>query len=216
MASPVSTASGATNFGIGEDRPNGLADHNGTLYMVGWRKDKLATLNLTSGIASFVRASTIEFNVGESTPEGLASVNNMLYLATGTLNRLDLLDLTTGGRVSGANGPGGWGISENDARGLTGRDSDDSDDNDTNDKMYMIATGPGALYEVVVNNAGTGNHGRATRIGASPGSDNFGVSEGSPYGLAFIGQTLYMMGRDTDKLYELAYDRDPYGRMSQQ
>ena len=63
----------STRFGVSESRPQGLASHNGVLYMIGNSNDALYTLNTTTGVATRVGSAT-NFGVGERTPTGLTSL----------------------------------------------------------------------------------------------------------------------------------------------
>ncbi len=56
--------------------------------------------------------------------------------------------------------------------------------------------------DVVGTSCGQVAVGEATRIGRAM---QFGVGEGEPFDLAAIGNTLYMVGLDTDVLYALRY-----------
>ena len=50
----VATRVGSSSqFGVSENIPQGLASHNGVLYMVGATNDALYTLNTTTGVATY-------------------------------------------------------------------------------------------------------------------------------------------------------------------
>ena len=69
----------ATKFGQGEGTPRDLAAIGNTLYMVGAGKDRLYTVDTTTGEATVV-GTAATFGVGETTPTGLAAIgNNPLY-----------------------------------------------------------------------------------------------------------------------------------------
>ncbi len=70
----------ATNFGVIESQPSGLAAIGGTLYMVGLTNDVLYTLNTTTGGAIQVGSATAGFGVGEGFPTGLAAIGSTLYM----------------------------------------------------------------------------------------------------------------------------------------
>ena len=69
----------SSQFGVSESIPQGLASHNGVLYMVGSGRDWLYTLNTTTGVATRVGSSS-QFGVSESFPTGLASHGGILYM----------------------------------------------------------------------------------------------------------------------------------------
>ena len=77
----------ATNFGVSEDTPRGLASIGDTLYMVGSDNDYLYTLDTSSGVATRV-GSASNFGVSEDTPEGLASIGDTLYMVGETNDAL--------------------------------------------------------------------------------------------------------------------------------
>ena len=58
--------------------------------------------------------------------------------------------------------------------------------------LYMVGDGTDALHTL------DRTTGIATRVGTA---DRFGVSEGSPSGLAWDGTNLYMVGAANDRLY---------------
>ena len=73
----------ATNFGVGEVNPSGLAALGATLstlYMVGWNNSMLYTLDTTDGSATQVGSLAANFGVGERNPTGLAAIEGTLYM----------------------------------------------------------------------------------------------------------------------------------------
>ena len=61
----------ATQFGVNEFAPSGLAAIGNTLYMVGTTNNALFTLNTTTGVATRVGSAT-RFGVNERLPSDLA------------------------------------------------------------------------------------------------------------------------------------------------
>ena len=53
------------DFGVDEGNPQGLASHNGILYMVGGNTDALHSVDITKGIATQVGTAT-NFGVSET------------------------------------------------------------------------------------------------------------------------------------------------------
>ena len=172
----------ATNFGIGETFPSGLAAIGNTLYMVGETGDVLYILNAVTGFARRVGSTTL-FGVGERAPTALASIGDILYMIGEGNDALYTLNTDTGvaTRVGSANQ---FGVGETFPQGLGA----------IGDTLYMLGARNDALYTLDTDT------GIATRVGSA---NQFGVVEGSPRGLASIGNTLYMVGLDTDALYIL-------------
>ena len=208
------------NFGITNLRhPNGLALHNGTVYMSAGipnqnPSDIITLFRLDTGSDGHLDGtatrigSTVNFGASEWSPQGLASVttsgSSHLYLGGENLDRLLRISHTTAREISGSiRGAHNYNIGEQYVGGLgvlrcTNR----------NDVLYMVGGAKDYLSTVAIDNTSSSTHGRATRVG---NSTQFGVSENSPYGLVFVGTTLYMTGWGTDSLYELAYSRNPKG-----
>ena len=215
------TRVGSVNtFGITNLRhPNGLAVHNGTVYMSAGLPHQnpsdiitLFSLGIGSdghldGTATRIGStSTVNFGTSEWIPRGLASVmtsgSSHLYLTGENIGRLLRISHTTAREISDSiRGVHDYNISEQWAGGLgvlrcTNR----------NDVLYMVGHAKDYLSTVTIDNTNSSTHGRATRVG---NSTQFGVSEDFPWGLVFVGTTLYMTGWGTDSLYELAYSRNP-------
>ena len=177
----------ASQFGISETGPRGMAWHNGKLYMVGHSTDSLHTLDTVTGEAT--RVATRTQITGSGGPDrvlsGVASHNGDLYVTTtttGGLYRVDL-DSSTGTQI----GPDGFGsVDENAIYAIASHGSPA--------KLYMIGagTGSGKFYTVDTTT------GIATRVGSAY---NFGVNESVPLGLASHGGSLYMTGLFTVQLF---------------
>ena len=165
----------ATQFGVNESSPGGLASDGNNLYMVGLNK-RLYTLNTTTGVAS--NRGTANFGVtgNPPNPTALAWHDSKLYLVLGsklyTLNTAGRAALvgTMSGTIHGLASLGGtlYGVSASSTRRV--------------------------LYSIDTSDA------TATRIGSAT---DFGVGEQYPAGLASDGATLYMVGRTNKKLYTL-------------
>ena len=67
---------------VSEFQAEGLENHNDVFYMTGSVTDELLTIDIDTGIASFVNTSSSadDFGAGISIPEDLASHNGTLYL----------------------------------------------------------------------------------------------------------------------------------------
>ena len=85
----------ATNFGVNETSPRGLASHNGKLYMVGSSTNNLYELNTVTGVGTRVGNSD-NFGVSETNAQGLASQNNDLYMYGEGTDSVYTLDVSTG------------------------------------------------------------------------------------------------------------------------
>ena len=163
----------ATQFGINESGPAGLASDGTNLYMVGQTNRKRYTLNATTGVAS---------NPGSllpGTPTALAWHNSKLYVAL--IDKLYTLNANGEATQVGTMGMG---------RAISGLAS-------LGGTLYGVSSASGGhtgLYSIDASNA------TATRIGSAT---YFGVSESSPGGLASDGTNLYMVGRTNKKLYTL-------------
>ncbi|MDE0288764.1 MAG: hypothetical protein OXM88_09330 [bacterium] len=165
----LTTVGSATNFGVGETRPVGLASHEGTLYMVGSALDALFTLDATTGVATRV-GSANRFGVRDLDPAGLASHAGTLYMVGRLVNTgngsLFTLDATTGvaTRVGSA---ASFGSNEGFPRAIASHEG----------TLYMVGSALDALFTL---DATTGV---ATRVGSA---DRLGVltTTQTPLGLA--------------------------------
>ena len=197
----------ADDFGISETVPRGLASIEDTLYMVGQTNQALYTLDITPGSSTLGEATQVGLlnqggGVSEFDPQGLASITvggtTTLYMVGDTHDFLYTLDITPGSSTLGKatrvgsldqNGlaePRGL-ASIGDTLYMVGQDG--ADDSRTRDALYMLDITPGSS-----------TLGKATKVGSA---NAFGVSETAPRGLASIGDTLYMVGTNTDVLYTL-------------
>ena len=169
----------ATQFGVTEATPTGMAFIDSVLYMVG-NNAILYTVNTTTGVATRVGSAT-QFGVEEAAARDLAFANGSLYMIGQTTLALYTVNTTTGvaTRVGSATQ---FGANINNVRGLAA----------INGVLYMSEWTTGALYTV---NTSTGV---ATRVGSAT---QFGVGENRPFGLTSIGDVLYMVGLSTDALY---------------
>ena len=165
----------ATNFGVSESAPAGLASDGTNLYMVGGNK-RLYTLNTTTGVASNPGPGIFGLSGSFSTPTALAWHNSMLYLVIGA----KLYTLNTAGQAA---------LVGNMSKTIHGLAS-------LGGTLYgvSLSSGPRGLYSLDTSSA------TPTFIGSAT---NFGVSEQSPTGLASDGNNLYMVGRTNKKLYTL-------------
>ncbi len=186
----------ASQFGVGEGLPAGLAAINNILYMVGTTNDILYTLNIDTadttpdGMAIRV-GSASQFGASEGNPSGLAAINNILYMLGSTNDALYTLSATTGRatRVS-ATSVSQFGVSEDRPSGLAAIGS----------TLYMVGSDNAVLYTL---NTTTG---RATRVSAA-GVSHFSlpVTASGPGGLASIDNTLYMTDQFLIALFVLRY-----------
>ena len=212
----------STNFGVGETGPNGIAFHNGTLYMVGVLNDALYTLNTTTGMATRVGSATIFGDIFENAPSGLASHSGNLYMVGDTREILSTLDTTTGKGTRVGTTSSGFGVNETQPTGLT---SDGTN-------LYMIGQSQNSVYTLDTTTGEATNvlrltepqgvfrfrpNGIAYHSGAFYFVDHrgsalwtfdltnttptrvgnitrFGVNELNPSGLASNGTNLYMLG----------------------
>ena len=107
----VNTTSGAvtrvgtaSNFGVSEASPQGLASITDsstgtpitTLYMVGDTNNALYTLNTSTGVAEQVEPATTSFGVAETSPRGLTSIGTTLYMVGNVGKSMYTVDTTTG------------------------------------------------------------------------------------------------------------------------
>ena len=165
----------ATNFGVSETSPAGLASNGTNLYMVGGNK-RLYTLNTTTGVASNPGPGGFGLSGSLSTPTALAWHNSMLYLVIGA----KLYTLNTAGQAA---------LVGNMSKTIDGLAS-------LGGTLYgvSLSSGPRGLYSLDTSSA------TPTFIGSAT---DFGVSETAPHGLASDGTNLYMVGRTNKKLYTL-------------
>ena len=197
----------ADDFGISETVPRGLASIEDTLYMVGQTNQALYTLDITPGSSTLGEATQVGLlnqgsGVSELDPRGLASITDggttTLYMVGDTHDFLYTLDITPGsstlGKATRVGSLDQSGLVE--PRGLASIGNtlymvgqDGADDSRTRDALYMLDITPGSS-----------TLGKATKVGSA---NAFGVSETAPHGLASIGDTLYMVGINTDVLYTL-------------
>ncbi len=193
MATRVGAAS-VTNFGANESIPTGLAAISNTLYMVGATKRVLYTLDTGTGMAAQVGATTAGFNVGEDGPHDLAAIGNTLYMVGEVTDVLYTLNTTSGvaTRVSDVS-VSQFGVGENRPRSLAA----------IGNTLYMAGLANDVLYTLNITSGDGTPDGMAIQVGTTPAG--FGVGETSPTGLAAIGDTLYMVGFETDALYALRY-----------
>ncbi len=158
----------ATQFGVNESGPAGLASDGNNLYMVGSNRRRY-TLNTTTGQVS--NPGTANFGlIGSPTPTALAWHDSKLYLAESSNDRLYTLNADGGATLVGNMSPLMKGLAS-----LGGTLYGVSDD----------AGGSRGLYSIDPSDAA------ATSIGSAT---NFGVNEHNPAGLASDGITLYMVG----------------------
>lgn len=178
----------ATAFGVSEEFPTGLAVIGNTLYMTGSDNDVLYTVSTTTGRATRVGTAT-EFGEGEKSPRGLAAFGNALYMTGAWNGLLYTVDIKTGiaRRV---------GSSTREERFPTGLAT-------IGNTLYMVGDWYSDLYTVSTTT------GEATLVNYDlrlfdAFGENDKVGETNPYGLAAIGNTLYMVGSDNAALYTVS------------
>ena len=177
----------ASQFGVAERGPFGLAWHNGQLYMAGYGTNSLYTIDIATGEAALV--ATKDQLTGSGGPTrllaGVASHEGELYVttvSTGRLYRVDL-DTLTGTRI----GTDNFGtFNETYPIGIASHGSPA--------KLYMIGDGHDKLYTLDTDT------GEAASVGAV---EAFGVVELLPAGLASHNGQLYMTGNIHSRLYKL-------------
>ena len=165
----------ATQFGVNERDPGGLASDGNNLYMVGSNRRRY-TLDTTTGVASNPGISS--FGVSSTNnPSALAWHDSTLYLAL--RNKLYTLNAAGGAALVGTMRESMYGLAS-----LGG----------TLYGVSLSSSGSRGLYSIDTSDA------TATRIGSAT---DFGVGEQSPAGLASDGATLYMAGQTNNRLYAL-------------
>ena len=113
----VNGESAANDFGVGEERPTGLASLNNKLYMVGNTNKRLYEVNANTGIAKTVRPSTsTQFGISETEPTAIAYHQGVMYFIGDSTDYLCSLDLDTGEatRIGTASNFGTTGLRIND------------------------------------------------------------------------------------------------------
>ncbi len=188
----------ASQFGVSENAPSGLAAIGETLYMVGFDNDVLYTLNIdptdgtADGTAIQVGSTATGFGVSESSPYALEAIDDTLYMVGWDQTVLYTLNTTTGGAtlVSDAS-VDEFGVGERQPTGLAAIGS----------TLYMIGQIQDALYTINIDSTDMTPDGMAYQVGSATQFD--GVGEGNPRGLAAIGNTLYMGGGSNDVLFTL-------------
>ena len=186
VASRISDSNDADDFGVGEELPTGLEEHNGKLYMVGTTKKHLYEVNTTTGLATPVRAEIpTQFGISEDNPRTLAAHNGVMYFVGHDTDYLCTLDLATG-VATRIGTETNFGIS-----GLTITDLTSDGNN-----LYAVGSGTGGINGLYTLNIVTG---LATKIE----EDSFGIPETDPESLATDGTRAWLVGNDTDYLTEL-------------
>ncbi len=188
QAAGIATRVGtATNFGVNVVGAAKMAEHQGTLYLVGSTTAATGTtaalyrLNPTTGVATQVGTAT-NFGVNEG-GVGLASHNGKLYMVGNVADALYTLNPTTGvaTRVGTATK---FGVNEGAPRAFTSHQG----------TLYMAGSDTHALYTL---NPTTGV---AARVGTAT---KFGVKETHVRALASYQGALYMVGGVTRRLYRV-------------
>ena len=174
----------ADMFGITGAVPQGLAFHNGALYMVASISDTnsaLFTVNLTTGAATQVGSATF-FGVNEAIPTGLASLNGSLYMVGNTAVLYTVS--TTTGAATQVGSATAFGVGESVPTGLTAH----------NNVLYLVGAGVSQLLTVDTTT------GVATQVGST--SFGFGIGEIAT-GVASFNGNLYLLCGLTKKLCSL-------------
>ena len=186
----------ANQFGVSENFPTDLAAIDDTLYMVGADTDKLHIINIDDGTATPVGPLPRRFGVGEDNPRGLAAVGATLYMVGSTNDVLYTIniadDMTADGQAIqvGQVDPG-FDVGETIPTGLAA----------IGDTLYMVGMRHGRLFTLNIDADNTADNGKATPVSSL--ESGFGVGESNPTGLASLGNQLYVVGRETDRLYTL-------------
>ena len=183
----VERVSDTVNYGFGASSElvaSGLTWHDDKLYFVGNQTARLYTVDPFTGVATQVGTQN-GFGISENEPTALASHNGVLYMIGRSNHRLYTVDATTGTATAVNSSTVNFGLSGTPIRsGLVSHGG----------KLYMLNSTDDRLETV------SATTGAAQQVGAST---QFGVSEGSALALASTGDTLYMSGLATRKLYSL-------------
>ena len=197
------SAATVSQFGIVEDNPFDLAAIGNILYMVGQINDRLYSLNIDpddgtpDGTAIQVGSLAAGFGVAEDFSRGLAAIGNILYMV-GTSNdvlytlNIDPGDGTDdGSAIQVGNLAGGFGVGETIPTGLAA----------LGNTLYMLGANNGRLYTLNLDPDDGTDDGTAIQVGNL--AAGFRVGEGSPFGLAALDNTLYMVGLSNAVLYTI-------------
>ena len=161
------------------------------MYMTGQTNNTLYALDSTTGAATRIGTTTDFGTAGITAVQGSAWHNGKLYLLGTTSAGSDgifTVDTTTGVATHIAQLRDA-GVGTTILSGITSHAG----------SLYLTATGTGKLFKTNLS-GGTLNTGDATQLG----SDNFGsINETKPVDIASHNNKLYMIGADTDKLYEI-------------
>ena len=140
------------------------------------------------------RGNAIRFNVNEREPTGLAAIGDTLYMVGFTNEALYTLDISSG-RANRVGLITQFDESESQPTGLAA----------IGNTLYMVGWDRARLFTINIDPSdGTADDGKATQVGRQ--TSGFGVSETQPTGLAAIGNTLYMVGWDSARLYTINID----------
>ena len=182
-AGSVTLAIAAGGYSIGSPSSAVVSVLRFVLYMVGSSKDRLYTVDRTTGVATAVDSSTTQFGVSEGFPSGLAWDGSTLYMVGSSGDRLYTVDRTTGVATAVDSNISDFGASEALPTGLAWDGS----------TLYMVGSSGRRLYTVD----------RATGVATAVDSNisDFGASEAMPAGLSWDGSTLYMVGLSGHRLY---------------
>ena len=186
----------ATKFGteespINESDPRGLVHDGANLYMLGALNRALYKINTSDGTADKITDPDVSlFGVGENMPRGLAHHNNILYMVGATNNALYMIDKNSGAATKVVVKQ--FSMSESDPQGLA---SDGTN-------LYMVGSASGTNNPPNEQRLFTLNKdtGVADKI---HNTNQIGLSETEPRGLAFVETTLYMVGATNNYLYTL-------------
>ena len=124
----------ATNFGNSESSPSGLLSRNNVLYLIG-RSQGISTLNTSTGVATRVAGIS-----GASRVHGVALHKRIVYAIADGERALFTLNIATGAATRVGRAPAGFGVGENDPRGLESFGG----------KLLMVGNTLDALLEVGV------------------------------------------------------------------
>ena len=182
-----------TRFGGQEGNPRSIASHNGKLYMIGNVSDSLYELDTEAKGKSPATIIGMSFGDQMDHPISITSHNGKLYMIGFDSASLYELDTEATGKSPATIVGESFGTYEDSPYSITSH----------NGKLYMVGSSSDSLYEL--DTEATGNP--ATKIGTSFGfpedGSQGGRQEGVPRSITSHNGKLYMVGYDSNSLYEL-------------
>ena len=167
------------------------------LYKLNGSAGALGTSCELVALGEAARIGTVaHFGVGETGPTGLAALGTTLYMVGWGNDALYTLNITSGdgtpdGTAIQVGSSTTFGVGEGSPTGLAA----------IGDILYMVGAATDRLYTLNIDPNDAIADGSADQVGSL--AAGFGVGENSPFGLATIGDTLYMVGLGADVLYTL-------------